>query len=627
VSQPGFSCYRGAGTRLSWNEWDTGISEWKLSEVLNGRYVLYHIFVTTGYDDALFSIMGQQTYINITAARAGAAEEISSLLLGTLPTPEIRPIGTVIYQTGNTYGNIVNAKIVLTDEGENYVDWRTNELPRGSAPTDHGNLTGLGDDDHVQYLLVNGSRALSADWDAGANKITAETFESDVSTGTAPLTIASTTVVTNLNSDLLDGKHSTDFSLVDGTQAYTGIVQYNDDKVFTNDKDIIAKKYVDDAISGLTTEHNSLTGLQGGSAGEYFHLTSTGAANSHSPYVIGTKVVDETLIGNNKVLTYNTSTGKIIYQSGGGGGSEDKIHVESFTVTSTGTSTGWTVFELDATPIGAEYVTISINGILQDSSFYTIAGNTLTLLPGAGSQLTLDGGTIPNQLPLVGDKIRVQILEALTFVAFDPLSVASLVDNTIHGSKLIDRSVQGIKLELGAVTDDELADDSVNLNKLALGGTSSQYLRGNDTLGNTAEFANAFYDQTIAGVKTFSSFPVTPSSDPSTAYQVANKQYVDNFINYMVASSTGDVNLIGIDPLQTTITEGMIFHVKLRTTNTSTSVEIKDMTTLFTYTLKRPTPSGLTTIPIGSLYTGNVISILYDGTYFQVVAGLPAIWE
>jgi len=34
--------------------------------------------------------------------------------------------------------------------------------------------------------------------------------------------------------------------------------------------------------------------------------------------------------------------------------------------------------------------------------------------------------------------------------------------------------------------------------------------------------------QTVAGVKTFSSFPVTPSSAPSTDYEVANKKYVDD---------------------------------------------------------------------------------------------------
>jgi hypothetical protein len=34
-------------------------------------------------------------------------------------------------------------------------------------------------------------------------------------------------------------------------------------------------------------------------------------------------------------------------------------------------------------------------------------------------------------------------------------------------------------------------------------------------------------NETIAGIKTFSSFPISPSSDPTTDYQVANKKYVD----------------------------------------------------------------------------------------------------
>ena len=41
-------------------------------------------------------------------------------------------------------------------------------------------------------------------------------------------------------------------------------------------------------------------------------------------------------------------------------------------------------------------------------------------------------------------------------------------------------------------------------------------------------FMDLTTDQTAAGIKTFSSFPVTPSSAPTTDYQVANKKYVDD---------------------------------------------------------------------------------------------------
>jgi hypothetical protein len=38
-------------------------------------------------------------------------------------------------------------------------------------------------------------------------------------------------------------------------------------------------------------------------------------------------------------------------------------------------------------------------------------------------------------------------------------------------------------------------------------------------------------DQTISGVKTFTSFPVTPSSAPTADYETANKKYVDDKVS------------------------------------------------------------------------------------------------
>jgi hypothetical protein len=63
----------------------------------------------------------------------------------------------------------------------------------------------------TDVLLADGSNALTANWDAGSFKITAETLASDVATGTAPLTVASTTLVSNLNADLLDGVEASAF--------------------------------------------------------------------------------------------------------------------------------------------------------------------------------------------------------------------------------------------------------------------------------------------------------------------------------------------------------------------------------------------------------------------------------
>ncbi len=47
-------------------------------------------------------------------------------------------------------------------------------------------------------------------------------------------------------------------------------------------------------------------------------------------------------------------------------------------------------------------------------------------------------------------------------------------------------------------------------------------------------------DQTLAGIKTFSSFPVTPSAEPVDNYQVANKKYVDDAASTAVTDPAGN---------------------------------------------------------------------------------------
>lgn len=58
--------------------------------------------------------------------------------------------------------------------------------------------------------------------DFGTINVEADQLESDIATGTAPLVVASTTVVTNLNADLLDGNTTTFFAAVAG-DVFTGV--------------------------------------------------------------------------------------------------------------------------------------------------------------------------------------------------------------------------------------------------------------------------------------------------------------------------------------------------------------------------------------------------------------------
>jgi len=108
----------------------------------------------------------------------------------------------------------------------------------GGGVTDHGSLAGLGHDDHTQYLLADGTRGLSANWDAGSWEVRAETLESDVGTGTAPFTVASSTLVTNLNADLLDGESAAAFQDQDALlDLIAGLSDPGADRILAWDED------------------------------------------------------------------------------------------------------------------------------------------------------------------------------------------------------------------------------------------------------------------------------------------------------------------------------------------------------------------------------------------------------
>ena len=104
-----------------------------------------------------------------------------------------------------------------------------------------------------------------------------------------------------------------------------------------------------------------------------------------------------------------------------------------------------------------------------------------------------------------------------------------------NGSNLID----GDRIADDTIDDDSIDFDDVTLADFGLAATH-----------DTAEELDAFLalkvsttgNETVAGIKTFSSFPIGPSSAPTTNYQVSNKKYVDDAI---IAVGGGDVYSVG----------------------------------------------------------------------------------
>lgn len=197
-------------TRPDYNQFTGGA--WQRTEIANNKFTLSHIFATNDKDKTSIIIMGENEYNSSINARAGAITELNDIQLAGLPSEEFKPIATVIIQVADAYTNSYNARVISTADGSDFIDWRESEnTGTGGTTGDHGNLAGLADDDHTQYLLADGSRALTANWDAGGFNIT------DVSTLTASILNATSTTATStfaggltVDTDTLVVDYSTD---------------------------------------------------------------------------------------------------------------------------------------------------------------------------------------------------------------------------------------------------------------------------------------------------------------------------------------------------------------------------------------------------------------------------------
>jgi|GEM_PF-3157198 len=92
-------------------------------------------------------------------------------------------------------------------------------------------------------------------------------------------------------------------------------------------------------------------------------------------------------------------------------------------------------------------------------------------------------------------------------------------------------------------------------------------------------------DQSVAGVKTFTSIPVLPASNPTTDNQAVRKAYVDNKFNNLYVAGT-DYNVVSLPTARTTTAESYTIKkgakigfggtvkvsFKLRTYSSSTTV-------------------------------------------------------
>jgi hypothetical protein len=139
---------------LAYNSFDS--PNYEQTEAGNNDFVLCHIFAVNDIDEPIIAIQGQATYATIILAREGATVELLNLSTIGLPAQEFTPLYTLIYQTATAYSNDVQARIRTTDDGDDYIDWRTTQASSGSGGGGSGDVTGPGSSTDDAIALFDG---------------------------------------------------------------------------------------------------------------------------------------------------------------------------------------------------------------------------------------------------------------------------------------------------------------------------------------------------------------------------------------------------------------------------------------------------------------------------------------
>lgn len=142
--------------------------------------------------------------------------------------------------------------------------------------------------------------------------------------------------------------------------------------------------------------------------------------------------------------------------------------------------------------------------------------------------------------------------------------------------------------------------------------------------------------QTVAGVKTFSSFPVTPSSLPTTDYQVTNKSYVDTlvttgrFVGAVNASTTAALpactyanGALGVGATLTGDANGALAAQDGQTLTVNQTLLVKDQASGLqngAYALTQVGDAG-TPFILTRTTTYDQAAEIFGGTFFNVLAG------
>jgi hypothetical protein len=128
---------------------------WGLTDIPNNSYSAVWVIATNNLTYPVVAVMGQA--VDSNAAQAENFEW-SGLNLDGFPSVEFRPLYKIIFQCSTSYANTIKARFTKVFDDRNIVA----ASPAATIGSSHGGLSGLGADDHLQYLHITEVRSPSA---------------------------------------------------------------------------------------------------------------------------------------------------------------------------------------------------------------------------------------------------------------------------------------------------------------------------------------------------------------------------------------------------------------------------------------------------------------------------------
>lgn len=396
----------------------------------------------------------------------------------------------------------------------------------------------------------------------------ASTLASTVATGTAPLTVSSTTKVSNLNVDSLDDqsgayyldsanftgtnwtdltdagattlhKHDhggmdgladddhTQYTLAAGTRDFTGIVSYDVHPTFTVDEQIVDKKYVDDAITaggGYTDEQaQDAVGAMVDTTLVYVDATPLLTRAALTGDVTAAQASNTTVIADNAV-TYAkmqnvSTTDRLLGRSTASSGDVEEIVCTAFARSILDDADEATFKQTVNLEIGTDVQAWA-------AGLTDLAG----LASGDGSIIVGDGA---NWITESGNTARTSLgLGTGNSPEFTAVNIGAATDTTITRTGAGDIAVEGNAIYRAGGTDVPLAD----------GGTGASLADpGADRLMFWDDSAGAVTWLTAGTGLTITDTTITAAGGVATAVTVAGESADATCFPIFVTAATGDL--------------------------------------------------------------------------------------